>query len=811
MLPKTSDVLQNLIFRALPHDVNVEELKRSAPDSLWSDKPELALENALRNCSRLDWDAYLDANKDVKAAGIDPVSHFLNHGMFEERRIFSHPYGWSSEKHVGPKLSIIITNCNQGQNLQNCLDRLVAQTFADFEIIIVDDASFDTSRAVIEYFSAHYPRIYPVYFTNKQGRHMARKAGVEAASGDFIIFMGTDGSLTPDACSIAICQMMLGYDLVCFTSNDVNVNPEVVSLSPAIQVQTIIGSLNIHNFIFNNIQCYSLYNKIFRSSVCKLSFEQLEDGTFAELDDLYQLILFSSKARTAAVLPGEFYKQTDTAYKFVGTNPVATVSRVDNINMLLPSIERWCAQNCLTNLLEKIKSKVFDFQAKNFLLFSSHQAVEFFYTCSRHYGAEFTVSKFMDVYFDKQAEVARKLSTYPFPLSQKHIKNIAFVYIGLYHGGSEKVLKDQTTALIEFGYNVHVILEQKFQHGIYPDPRIHLHYIHPSLPYTRDNIKNRLVDLNRIIINENIDLVIHVTLIFPGLIWDVMLERLLGVHVIGYQHTDLAFLLGSSASSNSFDDRIQVQRLMDKVVCLSRHAESVLRGLGVDALYVPNGTRLSKEQQNKTHTYPVVAFVGRLDSAQKRVCSALQVLAEVHRSRPDVRLLCIGGFDNSRNEEKFYAQAQQRGLIEYIHVTGWTDDVGHFLNQCRLLLCVSWWEAFPMVLLEAQAKGLPCVMYDLPIPQAEGNPSIIRVPQGDWRAAAAEIILLLDERKKYDELSQIAKEKIARFASEEFTRNTIKLVREFRNFSPLRYDTAQDYRTFLKWTAFYTGRKIPAD
>ena len=52
------------------------------------------------------------------------------------------------------KISVIIPVYNTGERLKRCLDSVVAQTFEDFECIVVDDGSTDQSPQVIDEFAA---------------------------------------------------------------------------------------------------------------------------------------------------------------------------------------------------------------------------------------------------------------------------------------------------------------------------------------------------------------------------------------------------------------------------------------------------------------------------------------------------------------------------------------------------------------------------------------------------------------------------------------------------------------------------------
>lgn len=93
------------------------------------------------------------------------------------------------------KLSIIVPvhNMVAGNKLRFCLDSLVNQTIADYEIIAVDDASTDESFEVLKEYESKYPwkfKAVQSYENRKQGG--ARNIGLDMAQGDWIGFVDSD-------------------------------------------------------------------------------------------------------------------------------------------------------------------------------------------------------------------------------------------------------------------------------------------------------------------------------------------------------------------------------------------------------------------------------------------------------------------------------------------------------------------------------------------------------------------------------------------------------------------------------------------
>ena len=90
-----------------------------------------------------------------------------------------------------PYLSIIIPVYNKAKYLSECLDSVLAQTYKDFEIIIIDDGSKDDSYSICQRYSEHYPCIKTIHQENS-GASAARNHGIEIAEGKWCSFIDAD-------------------------------------------------------------------------------------------------------------------------------------------------------------------------------------------------------------------------------------------------------------------------------------------------------------------------------------------------------------------------------------------------------------------------------------------------------------------------------------------------------------------------------------------------------------------------------------------------------------------------------------------
>lgn len=121
-----------------------------------------------------------------------------------------------------PRLSVIVPVYNTEKYLRECIDSILAQTFSDFELILVDDGSPDGSGAICDEYADKDPRIQVIHQENG-GVTSARKAAMRIAHGEWISFVDSDDWIHPNmfermiakasetSADMVICDVSLEY------------------------------------------------------------------------------------------------------------------------------------------------------------------------------------------------------------------------------------------------------------------------------------------------------------------------------------------------------------------------------------------------------------------------------------------------------------------------------------------------------------------------------------------------------------------------------------------------------------------------
>ena len=115
--------------------------------------------------------------------------------------------------------SIVIPAYNVAPYLRECLDSVVAQTFADWEAICVDDGSTDGSGAILDEYAARDGRFRVIHQANA-GVSAARNAALDVAQGEWVWFVDGDDAIHPNA-----LEHIYGLIGKCPTARQVAITP----------------------------------------------------------------------------------------------------------------------------------------------------------------------------------------------------------------------------------------------------------------------------------------------------------------------------------------------------------------------------------------------------------------------------------------------------------------------------------------------------------------------------------------------------------------------------------------------------------
>lgn len=169
-----------------------------------------------------------------------------------------------------PEISLIIPAYNAKDYIARSIDTALASTFHDFEIVIVNDGSTDSTQDIIDWFAENYDNIVSIQKLNG-GVADTRNVGIKAAKGKYIAFMDNDDMIRPNMleelyktitkndCDIAIAPLYRlidsGYTVHCNLP---------FQTDTAIDIDKYLDIMYTPNFY----NC-AIWNKLYRASIVK--------------------------------------------------------------------------------------------------------------------------------------------------------------------------------------------------------------------------------------------------------------------------------------------------------------------------------------------------------------------------------------------------------------------------------------------------------------------------------------------------------------------------------------------------------------
>ena len=189
-----------------------------------------------------------------------------------------------------PQISIIVPVYNTEKYLERCLNSILSQTFTDFELLLINDGSTDSSGGICDEYATKDSRIR-VFHKKNSGVTSARRLGVEESKGEYISFVDSDDNLYPKSLEILINNV---------TSNDID-----IIVSDIANESTISGYEFVKYSLLGCVQA-SIWGRLYRKDLFdNASFDVSRNLIVGE--DLFMNIKVGLKARLVKLINQNVY------------------------------------------------------------------------------------------------------------------------------------------------------------------------------------------------------------------------------------------------------------------------------------------------------------------------------------------------------------------------------------------------------------------------------------------------------------------------------------------------------------------------
>lgn len=107
-------------------------------------------------------------------------------------------------KHTAPVVSIVMPSYNSGGYIARSVESVIAQSFEDWELLIVDNSSTDDTQEIVRALAEKDDRIKLTVTQNEHSVAVARRRAIDLAGGEWIAFLDSDDLWTPDKLSVQL-------------------------------------------------------------------------------------------------------------------------------------------------------------------------------------------------------------------------------------------------------------------------------------------------------------------------------------------------------------------------------------------------------------------------------------------------------------------------------------------------------------------------------------------------------------------------------------------------------------------------------
>ena len=205
------------------------------------------------------------------------------------------------------KISVVVPIYNAEKYIRRCVDSILAQTYTNLEVLLMDDGSKDGTPAILDEYAAKDSRVQAIHKANT-GHASSRNMGLLQATGEFITFMDCDDYMYPDFMEKmygAICED--GSDMACCSFRYVDVAGNELSWAAPVLKRTCVGSVEAQKEFLTtyNIEGFSWNKLVRRSILMDHELRYVEDQkAFVDMFLWYRSLSFSKKV---SFVPDKLY------------------------------------------------------------------------------------------------------------------------------------------------------------------------------------------------------------------------------------------------------------------------------------------------------------------------------------------------------------------------------------------------------------------------------------------------------------------------------------------------------------------------
>lgn len=215
---------------------------------------------------------------------------------------------------TNPKISVIVPVYNAEKYLRRCVDSILAQTFTDFELLLVNDGSKDNSGAICDEYATKNSRVR-VFHKENGGVSSARNLGLDNAKGEWVTFVDSDDYVLP--------VFLTTFVDLCKSNPDLCIQGIIPNYEISSEYKITQSSFNYKGNVEGAMSLLSncqmtgaLYNKMYKNSIIRDNNLRLNEFFNYREDEEFLLRYMLLSQNVTATKEGGYVYIVPNLYKY---------------------------------------------------------------------------------------------------------------------------------------------------------------------------------------------------------------------------------------------------------------------------------------------------------------------------------------------------------------------------------------------------------------------------------------------------------------------------------------------------------------
>lgn len=721
----------------------------------------------------------------------------------------------ATQPKLTPIVSVVVAVHNDEDYVQRAIRSALAQTETNIEVVCVDDGSTDSTPQLIAELQGD-SRLKLLRLEGNHSAYQARRHGIEAAEAPYVMFLDGDDELSASAVETALKKLReTSADVVGFGVEVVmpegqgtprfarDLQPKHKELTGHRIIEQIFpfgqpAQGHLWKYLFGKHLLVKAYahadneTKFYRANDIPVAFLALSFAQkYVSVTDRLYLYYFRRGTSGQAILNVDDFKFYLSAIDAIDS---IAAEVPDHALRVYESARRSMVANLVRDCWEKTTGELQNLCMT--LLSNRVGPMEIVLASADFFRAALPmlVSHFSDLHVQ----------------DVNHAENVLVTTAHLQTGGLKGVLAAQVHYLSEAKVNVIVALHKREANDEALIPTATVENI------TGGSWAEKIQIYVNICVDNQVDAIIDHHILYDEY-WPFysLAARAVGIPTFGWVHSFSLRPLFNGSSRLSF--MMTAMPALETVVVLSPTDAAFWKMSGAsNAVYLPNPpsplllNSLSPKSPKYLSNGPVnLLWWGRLEQSTKQVRELLKVATELVNQGTDFRLRIVGPDGPDLTATILRREAYRAGLSEYVEVLGplYDRDLEDALNSSDMLLMTSAIEGYPLTIVEAQAHGMPVVMYELPwLAYVKDNTGVFTVPQSSPNLIATLVTDLVHSPEDFAAASAAGINHAQQTLDLDF-KELYRDLLEKRLAEPFRpIPTIDDYSTLLSLSVLYSER-----